>query len=136
MKKKMKGLTKEELLRMQLKWNKLQELYGDVSTAKAKARQALLEYIVDSSIPVSNRWDVFLESPAGTLKKESSAPKDLTFWAEIKPTINENYYRYQTVYWSGLEEEYADENTGECLLTDDQKLEIMSRCCESFLLDW
>lgn len=132
----MKEPTKEELLGMQLKWNKLQELYDNVSTSKEKAGQALLEYISDQSIPISNRWDVFLEAPVGTLKKECSVPSDLTFWSDIKPTIGENYCRYQTIYWCDLEEVYADEDTGECLLTDSQKSEIMTRGCESFSLDW
>lgn len=133
---KMKDLPSEKLNELQRKWENLQWLYRAAARTKDQARWSLLEYIVDQSIPVSNRWDVFLEAPVGTLRNSDYAPLGLSFWGDIRNILSENYRRHATVFWSDLDEIYADENTTECLLTDDQKEEVMALGCESFSLDW
>lgn len=132
----MNNPSEKELNGLQDKLDELQALYDKATASQLDARKALLDYIWNQEIPLSSRWEVFLEAPLGILPTADRLPGRPLFSGDLKGAIKENYSRHQTIYWCDLEEVYADDITGETLLTDMQKTLILLEGYEAFEYDW
>ena len=112
-----------------LNWINMREEIENLLIEKDRLKTKLKTWVIDKSVPLDERWEVFFKSGLGNHK---------SYYQDFKYFSTNNYCddrgKYAVIDLENVEERYLEDLTEEQLI--EFKEDVLSKFIKSFTFDW